>query len=216
MTAQALLVDYGGVLTAPVGAAFRAFERDHDLPDGAVLDLLLSAYEEGASESLVTRIELGHIEPEDFEAAVSAQFAEAGFDVPAERLIERLFDGLQAEDGGVWDLVAEARAAGVRTALLSNSWGTSAYPRDRLERVFDVQVISCEVGLRKPDPAIYRLTAERVGVPVEGCVFVDDLRRNIEVAESLGMRGVLHRGDVGETAAELSRLLGVSFSAVSV
>lgn len=209
---RALLVDYGGVLTPPVAPAFEHFERSHGMPHGSLHGMLLAAYQEGADDGLVTRIELGQIEPEEFEVALAAMFAEGGYEVSASGLIERIFGGLSADDDGIWDVVGAARDQGVATALLSNSWGTSVYPRDRLAAVFDAQVISCEVGLRKPDPAIYRLTARELGVDPTACAFVDDLERNVEVARSLGMHGVLHRGDVAETAAALEPFLGVTLT----
>jgi putative hydrolase of the HAD superfamily len=68
-------------------------------------------------------------------------------------------------------------------------------------------VISSEVGLRKPDPAIYELAAARLGLPAEACVFVDDLPGNLKPARTLGMATVLHRGDARSTLAEVRALL---------
>lgn len=206
---RGLLVDYGGVLTDSVGRSFRAFERAHDIPKGTVLELLLAAYETHDDGGLVARIELGRMETAEFDQALAARLAEAGYEVPADRLVAQLFDGMRPA-GRVWDMVAQARSQGVSTALLSNSWGTGSYPRRRLDELFDVQVISGEVGLRKPDPAIFRLTLDQLGVPAERCAFVDDLDRNVAVANDLGLHGVLHRDD-DATAAELADLLGVTF-----
>ena len=68
-------------------------------------------------------------------------------------------------------------------------------------------MISSEVGLRKPDPAIYELAAERIGLPPAACVYVDDLPGNLKPARALGMATVLHRGDAAATLAELAALL---------
>ena len=76
-----------------------------------------------------------------------------------------------------------------------------------LEELFDAWVISSEVGLRKPDPAIYELAAERLGLPPAACVFVDDLPGNLKPARALGMATVLHRGDAEATLAEVRALL---------
>jgi epoxide hydrolase-like predicted phosphatase len=73
--------------------------------------------------------------------------------------------------------------------------------------LFDDVVISSEVGLRKPDPAVYELAAERLGLPPAGCVFVDDLPGNLKPALALGMATVLHMGDAAATLAEVSALL---------
>jgi epoxide hydrolase-like predicted phosphatase len=127
--------------------------------------------------------------------------------VRSEQLITRLFGGMQP-DAAMIDGVREARGAGARTALLSNSWGdATGYDRPLLEELFDAWVISSEVGLRKPDPAIYELAAERLGLPAEACVFVDDLPGNLKPARALGMATVLHRGDAPSTLAEVRELL---------
>ena len=68
-------------------------------------------------------------------------------------------------------------------------------------------MISSEVGLRKPDPAIYELAAERLGLPPAACVYVDDLPGNLKPARALGMATVLHRGDAEATLAEIGALL---------
>jgi epoxide hydrolase-like predicted phosphatase len=81
------------------------------------------------------------------------------------------------------------------------------YERAPLD-LFDATVISGDVGLHKPQPEIYRLGAERIGVAPERCVFVDDLRENVTGAEAVGMTAILHR-DPETTIAELERHLGI-------
>jgi HAD superfamily hydrolase (TIGR01509 family) len=104
-------------------------------------------------------------------------------------------------------LVMRARESGLRTALLSNSWGNS-YPRDGWEDMFDAVVISGEVGLRKPDRAIFDFTLARLEVTATETVFVDDLEPNVEAARSLGMTAILHTA-YDETAARLEELFGI-------
>lgn len=205
MTRRALLVDYGGVLTRSVGRSFRDFERAEGMPKGSILRLLQAAYEADQDANPIARYERGELDRDTFERLLVAQLADAGYRVGRERLVARLFAGMQPH-GAVWDLVAQTRAGGVRTVLLSNSWGTEEYPRQRLAEVFDELVISGEVGMRKPSPAIYLLAADRAGVPPEACAFVDDLERNVEVARQLGMHGVLHR-EAERTARALSSFL---------
>jgi putative hydrolase of the HAD superfamily len=72
-------------------------------------------------------------------------------------------------------------------------------------------VISGEVGMHKPEPEIFHLGAERIGVAPEECVFVDDLRENCAGAEAVGMKAILHRGAEG-TLPQLEELLGVPLS----
>jgi epoxide hydrolase-like predicted phosphatase len=104
--------------------------------------------------------------------------------------------------------VRAAKRAGVRTGLISNSWGSGRYDRDEFPSLFDGVVISGEVGVRKPDPRIYALGAEAVDLPPEACVFVDDLPGNLKPARELGMATVRHvRAE--QTIEELEALLGV-------
>jgi putative hydrolase of the HAD superfamily len=95
--------------------------------------------------------------------------------------------------------------------VLSNSLGRSPhdpYGPFNLDDRFDVVVLSDQVGLRKPDPRIFELTAERLGLPAAECVFADDTEDNLPPAQELGM-GVLHAVDEREAAPLLRSLLGL-------
>ena len=111
----------------------------------------------------------------------------------------------------MFDAVGAAKRAGFKTALLSNSWGVSSYPRERLAAIMDVIVISGEVGMRKPDPAIFSFTTDKLGLVAELCVFVDDHPGHLKAAQEVGMTTVLHR-EPAQSIAELEALLGVSLS----
>jgi len=127
----------------------------------------------------------------------------------ADGLLARLFSHFEhAPD--MSGLVRRARAAGLRTGLLSNSWGND-YPRDGWDEMFDVVVISGEVGMRKPEPGIFEHTLDLMGLAPEQTVFVDDLRPNIEAAVALGMVGVHHR-TYEQTLLELEALFGIPLS----
>ncbi|HEX5782423.1 MAG TPA: HAD family phosphatase [Solirubrobacteraceae bacterium] len=194
-----LIVDYGGVLTSDVFVSFQAFCEAEGLPPDAVRNRFR---EDPEARRLLAELETGALAVADFEPRFAALL-----EVRSERLIDRLFGGM-APDEAMLDGVRAARRAGARTALLSNSWGAAtAYDPELLEELFDAWVISSEVGLRKPDPAIYELVAERLGLPPSACVFVDDLPGNLKPARALGMATVLHRGDADATLAEVRALL---------
>jgi FMN phosphatase YigB (HAD superfamily) len=106
--------------------------------------------------------------------------------------------------------VLAARRAGIRTALLSNADGPGA-PMPWLDALFHTVVFSGEVGVAKPDVAVYRLTVERLGLEPAECVFVDDLAVNVRGAVRAGLVGV-HHTSVPATLAELTVLLGVDFA----
>jgi putative hydrolase of the HAD superfamily len=107
------------------------------------------------------------------------------------------------------DLLRRVRAAGLRTAMLSNSWGVGIYPADVLAELFDAVVISAEVGMRKPEERIFRHAAGLLGLDPAECVFIDDIEANVQAAEALGMTGVLHT-DPAATEGRLAELLGLA------
>jgi putative hydrolase of the HAD superfamily len=196
---RGLIVDYGGVLTTDVFASFRAFCEAERLEPDAVRERFRSDPE---ARSLLAQIETGALAVAEFEPRLAVLL-----EVESERLIGRLFGAMEPEEA-MLDGVRAVRRTGVRTGLLSNSWGDAlAYDDALLDELFDAWVISSQVGLRKPDPAIYELAAERLGLPPGACVFVDDLPGNLRPARALGMATVLHRGDAAATLAEVGALL---------
>jgi putative hydrolase of the HAD superfamily len=108
-------------------------------------------------------------------------------------------------DEAMLGLFRRLRAGGVPTGLLSNSWGVG-YPRELLGDLFDAVVISAEVGMRKPEPRIFRHAAELLRLRPEDCIFIDDIQANVTAAEQLGFTGVLHSG-ADETAERIDELL---------
>ena len=195
---EGLLVDYGGVLTTNIWESFGAFCDSEGLERDAVRELFR---ERGEGLALLRRLERGAVTDTDFERDFGGMLG-----VSPEGLIDRLFAGLGPDEAMI-GAVGAAREAGVPTGLISNSWGTGIYDRAPMA-IFDATVISGDVGLHKPQPEIYALGAERLGVPADRCVFVDDLRENIDGAEAVGMAGVLHR-ESAETIRRLEELLGV-------
>ncbi len=194
-----LILDYGGVLTTDVFASFRAFCQAEALPDETVRDRFRNDPE---ARALLAALETGELDAAGFEPRFGALLG-----VSPDGLISRLFAGM-APDVAMLDGVRELHDGGVRTGLLSNSWGDAlAYDAVLLTELFDTVVISSEVGIRKPDPAVYELATERLGLPPSACVFVDDLPGNLKPARALGMATVLHRGDAPETLAEIHGLL---------
>jgi epoxide hydrolase-like predicted phosphatase len=198
-----LIVDYGGVLTTDVFASFRAFCAAEGLEPDAVRDRFRRDPE---ARRLLEGLETGRLAEAEFEPRFAALL-----EVESGKLIDRLFGGMVLDEAMVAGVRA-ARAAGVRTGLLSNSWGAGRYDRAALAALFDATVISGEVGLRKPDPAIYALAAERLGLAPADCVFVDDLPGNLKPARALGMATVLHRGDAAQTLAEVGAVLGYALA----
>lgn len=204
---QALIVDFGGVLTTPLQDAMVAFAEQAGIELQDLVRVALRAYA-GEDDQLVIEFEKGTLPEPEFALQFAQRLAdETGVEVDPERLIGNMFGGLRLEEG-MLDAVAAARTAGFKTGLLSNSWGVAGYPRERLAELMDVVVISGEVGMRKPDAEIYELTTDKLGVPAAACVFVDDHPGHLKTAADLGMTTVLHR-QPAQTITELQDLLGV-------
>lgn len=244
---SALIVDWGGVLTAPLDHAMTSWARSEGVdfehftdvmrgwvgaghgpgggsegsgggpgggpgeghhqaaPSSAALAELGVAAQRGLlPSSPVHALELGEISVEEFERQLAAELTERGSPVSAEGLLGRVLHGLADLHDDMLGLIRRAKSTGLRTGLLSNSWGDN-YPEHAWEGAFDAVVISGRVGMRKPDPEIFQHTAELLGVPPAQCVMVDDLAHNVHGAVAVGMVGVLHRS-YEETAAELEIL----------
>lgn len=204
---DALIIDFGGVLTTPLQDALAGFAEGLGIELQDLVRVALGLYT-GTEDRLVHDFETGVISEEDFAQGFVARLQEAsGVRVPPEGLVQKMFAVDLEED--MWSAVEAIKSAGFKTALLSNSWGTSLYPRARLADVFDSLVISGEVGLRKPDPRIYALALDRIEVEAQRSVFVDDHPGHLAAASALGMSTILHRSP-GETIAELESVFGVS------
>ena len=210
MTLRALVVDYGGVLTNELADCMDAFcvaENVDPAHYDEVLSRWLGPYAPAGNPTEL--LELGSISEPEFEQALAERLVtRTGEPVKAGGLLARMFAGTRHEPVMV-SLVRRARVNGIRTALLSNSWSMSVYDRASWSELFDVIVISGEVGMRKPDADIYLHTAALLEVPPAGCVFVDDLAVNVRGAVAVGMVGIQHVSATS-TAAELAELFGGS------
>jgi len=194
-----LLLDFGGVLTTDLFASFGAFCTANGIDPGRIAELFRNDEE---ARRLLIDLETGAIGADEFEPA----FARMLDLTESDGLIERLMAGAKPEHR-MMNAVRAARDQGIRTGLISNSWG-DRYDRKLLAELFDGVVISGEVGIRKPSKRIYLLGAEAIDRPPEDCVFVDDLEINLGPARELGMATV-HHTSVDDTVGRLQDLLGV-------
>ncbi|MGH3744316.1 MAG: HAD family hydrolase [Mycobacteriales bacterium] len=205
-TPKALILDYGGVLTGDLGSAMDAWLAADDIDPADFRALMQEWLTSGAEVNPIHELELGSLPNSDFETRLAARLVtRAGEAVVADGLLLRMFAAF-GEEPDMYALLVRARQAGVKTALLSNSWGNT-YPREQFAALFDVVVISGEVRMRKPDPEIYRLTARHLGVDPGECVFVDDLPPNVTGATEVGMVGIRH-ADAATTIAEVEAIFG--------
>lgn len=198
---EAVIFDYGGVLSTTPFAGIAEYEQKMGYPEKSLARLLFG---KGASPQGPTDepdhdwhlLETGRLTLDEFHSRL-AERSEAALGQPLDlgdyaQFLRELGVGVH------WMMihrVRELRAEGYRTAILTNNvreWGgywKGSIPLD----LFDLVVDSCDVGLRKPDPAIYRLTCERLEVAPESAVFLDDTRRHVEGARQVGLHAILVR-----------------------
>jgi FMN phosphatase YigB (HAD superfamily) len=167
------------------------------------------AYTVAQGTNPIHALERGESAHTEFEVALASQLvAEDGGPVTGDGLLQRMFAG-SAHDQAMLDLFRRLHADGVPTALLSNSWGPGGYPREIFPDLFDVVVISAEVGMRKPEPRIFLHAAELLELPPQECIFIDDIQANVSAAEQLGFTCILHT-TAAETAQQVTYLLAAS------
>ncbi|HLI40516.1 MAG TPA: HAD family phosphatase [Streptosporangiaceae bacterium] len=209
---RGVIVDWGGVLTTPIMTTVRAWIQadgiDWDSYLAVMRTWIAEAYGAGGGRNPVHALERGECSGPEFERMLAARLLRTdGGPVAAEGLLRRMF-AASAPVPAMYAAVLALRGAGLRTALLSNSWGCDEYPRADFAGLFDAVVISGEVGMRKPEPEIFRHAAAQLDLPPRQCVFVDDVEPNVAAAVACGMAGVHHTG-AAATAVALQDLLGV-------
>jgi epoxide hydrolase-like predicted phosphatase len=208
---RGLLIDWGGVLTQPPGNTVEAWANDEGIDYGHYQQLIASWLDRPPARqpSPVQALERGEMEVPEFERLLARRLRRIDHgSVQSGGLLTRMFSYFVLVPEMV-AMVAQLKATGVRTGLLSNSWGNT-YPRAGWDDLFDVVVISGEVGMRKPEREIFVYAAEQLAVPLTECVFVDDLSPNVEAAQALGITAILHRS-YASTRDELQRLFEMTF-----
>jgi len=229
---EAVIFDYGGVISSPLFQGVGRFEADMGYPPGAILELLFGEASyiglEGraltgdpvpsaalAASASVThdwhRLEIGEIGLQQYLEGVEVRAPEVlgkPLDIEAYAKFSR-----DMPIGVHWMVVhkiRELRAAGYRVALLTNNvaeWGDAWRATFPVDELFDTVVDSCAVGMRKPDPRIYALTCNRLGVEPSASVFLDDNHENVAAARALGMAAVHFGSDPWAALGELDAIL---------
>jgi len=196
-TYRALFVDYGGVLTTPVAESFAFFCQETGVNPERIRAVLATAYTGGLDErerrglaDLVPAVETGRMSLEDFNEALAS----------------RMF-GHAVRDDRMIRAVKGAQEHGIRTGLISNTWGVPE-PSPWYSETFGTVVLSGREGIRKPQAEIYLLAAKRLDVDPAAAVFVDDIPANVDGARAVGMTAILHRHpDI--TIPKLEELFGL-------
>jgi putative hydrolase of the HAD superfamily len=208
VSSRAVVSDFGGVLTAPLEALLAAFVEASGVTHHEFGTAMVRIVEEDGTHPLFA-LERGEITERAFLERIDAALsAVTGREIRTPTLAERRPSGI-APNHELFDYYRSLRERGVRMALCTNNvreWEPLWRRVLPIDDVFDVVVDSAFVGSRKPESRIYLVTLERLGLPGEECVFVDDLEVNVRAAEKQGMHGVWFR-DTDQAIAEIEALL---------
>jgi putative hydrolase of the HAD superfamily len=207
---QAIVSDFGGVLTSSMPGAFERLQAGTGVPSEAYGDAMAHSLAHDGVHPLFA-LERGEISEGDFFARLERGLeATLGRPVSLDGYAARLMDHLEPNHE-LFDHFRALRAERrLRFALCTNNvreWEPLWRAKLPIDEVFDVVVDSAFVGTRKPEPEIYAITLERLGLPAEACIFLDDLEVNVEAARKAGMLGIVYR-DNARALVELSSLLG--------
>ncbi len=213
MTIDAVIWDFGGVLTTSPFQAFNRYEAENGLPKDFIRGINATNPETNAW----AQFESNAIDLDAFDEAFAAEARALGHHVPGKDVIALLSGDIRPR------MVNALRLCGERfkVACITNNVKSGAGPgMARSERkaaaiaevmaLFDLVVESSEEGIRKPNPRIYELTCERIGVQPDRAVFLDDLGINLKPARALGMRTIKVL-DEAQAIDELSGHTGITF-----
>jgi putative hydrolase of the HAD superfamily len=206
---EAIVCDFGGVLTTPLFAAFAAFQDDSGITPEQLGLAMRAGLEEG-EEIPLFKLERGEISEDDFIDRLSDGLEPILGHRPHLHHFRQKFWGALEPNGEMIALMRELKASGLKMAMLTNNvreWEPLWRSMLPVDEIFEEIVDSAFVGCRKPEAQIYELTLERIGMPAGACLFIDDLQPNIEGAEAAGMNAV-HFRDNAQAIAEIRAALG--------
>ncbi len=203
-----VISDFGGVLTTPLFEAFASFQDQVGIPPKS-FGLAMKAIAEKGEPNPLFELECGRITELEFQQQLAAALEPVlGHRPEIESFGMLLFEALDPNPGMI-DLIREVRRDGFRTSLLTNNvkeWEATWRSMMPIDEMFETVIDSAFVGCRKPDPRIYQLTLERVGLEPDQCIFIDDMEINVDAAKELGLHGV-HFRETAQARAEVHALL---------
>ena len=205
---EMVISDFGGVLTTPLDLAFATLNEDVGIEREYFVSAMKAIFEDTGIHPLF-ELECGRITQKAFEDQLADEVARQTGTRPDVRDFGLGFFNALDPNPGMLDLIREVRRDGYRTALLTNNvkeWEPLWRSMLPVDELFETVVDSAFVGCRKPDPRIYHLTLERVDLPPEACIFIDDMEVNCKAAEEIGIHAV-HFRETAQARAEVHALL---------
>ncbi len=199
---RAVIFDLGGVVMDSPLHAIARYEREHGIEHNAINHMIVDRGEDGAW----SRLERGELSLDEFYAPFEDDCRAHGLDVDARRMMDYIAEAGVARPQ-MLDAIRRIRERGLGVAALTNNWTSDT--ENPLRPLFPVFIESSVVGWRKPDPRIYELACNELGVAPSDAAFLDDIGRNLKSARALGMTTI--KVDAPEPALrELERAVGLS------
>jgi putative hydrolase of the HAD superfamily len=215
---QAVIWDFGGVFTTSPFEAFARYETERGIPVGTIRKINSTNHEHNAW----AQFEQSKVDIDGFDKLFAAEAAELGHHIPGRDVLPLLAGDFRPD---VIAALRRVKAAALKTGCITNNMphnaaggpkdggtpaGRSLYSRDIME-MFDVVIESAKIGIRKPNPRIYEMMCEQLGVAPDACVFLDDLGGNLKPARAMGMTTI--KVESGPQAiAELEAATGLKLS----
>ena len=212
---KAIIWDFGGVITSSPFEAFNHYEVAHGLPENFIRTLNATNPDTNAWACF----ERSDINAAEFDAAFRSESLAAGHDVPGSDVLALLAGDIRTEMLAVLDGL---KVRNYRLACITNNvkTGHDDTPNPGMTRSvekarqvadvmarFELVIESSVEGVRKPDPAIYQLACDRLGLAANQCIFLDDLGINLKPARGMGM-GTVKVLSAAQAIADLAALLG--------
>jgi putative hydrolase of the HAD superfamily len=207
---EAVVSDFGGVLTTPLMGSFMALQDAHGVSVEHFGEAMRAAAAEEGGEIPLYKLERGDITESAFLEILRDKLEPLlGHRPELHRFREVFFDALDPNEPMI-ELMRECKLGGHRMAMLTNNvqeWEPLWRTMLPVDEIFELVIDSGWVGYRKPERQIYEITVERLGVPASACLLVDDLEVNCEAARELGFTAVQYR-EPEQAIAEVRALLG--------
>jgi putative hydrolase of the HAD superfamily len=205
---EAVISDFGGVLTSPLIESYAAVQESSGVPLEALGKAMAAIMDRDGSHPLY-ELETGRLSETQFLDGLSSELTEElGRPVSLHDFGDRFFEHLHPNEP-MLEFMRGLRDQGYKLGICTNNvreWEPLWRAKLPVDEIFSVVVDSAFVGARKPDRRIYEITLERLGVPAQAALLIDDIELNCTAARDLGMRAVWFR-DTDQAIAEIEQQL---------
>jgi putative hydrolase of the HAD superfamily len=186
MNYKAIIWDFGGVITSSPFEAFNKFELNNNLPK----DIIRTINSENPDDNAWAKFERNDIDLDEFDNLFSIEADKKGFEISGKQVVRLLSGEIREQMVDFLSFLKKDYKFGCITNNIQNSESEKVNHLNEASKVmeiFDHIIESSKVGLRKPDPKIYHMSCDALGVKPEQCIYLDDLGINLKPAREIGM-----------------------------